>query len=163
MSQKIKFTSSWVDALPFATDEHPRLEFRDSETQGLVLRVGKGSKTYFLVKRMRVRGRSVERKVKLGLTSQLTPQGARRAVAKYSQLEAVTARKRGAINTSEAIRLDEEMLTTEEAAELTRMSCAWFERKRWEGQGGPPFYRAGRAVRYMKSELLEWWKQRAGA
>lgn len=157
---RLKFTTSWVESLPFAAGKQ-RLEFRDSEMPGLVLRVSKGFKTYYLFKRMRVRGRSIERKVKLGLASQLTPQGARRAAAKYLQLEAVAGRKRGAINASEAIRLDEEMLTTGEAAELTRMSRAWFERKRWEGQG-PPFYRAGRAVRYMKSELLEWWKQRAG-
>jgi len=51
---------------------------------------------------------------------------------------------------------DVELLTTEEAAKLTKMSRAWFERKRWEGLG-PPYYRRGRTVRYVKYELLSWW------
>lgn len=51
---------------------------------------------------------------------------------------------------------DVEMLTTKEAALLTKMSMAWYERKRWEGLG-PPYYRKGRSVRYVKHELLSWW------
>jgi hypothetical protein len=49
-----------------------------------------------------------------------------------------------------------ELLTTKEAALLTKMSMAWYERKRWEGLG-PPYYRKGRSVRYVKHELLSWW------
>lgn len=51
---------------------------------------------------------------------------------------------------------DDEFLTTQEAAKLTKMSVAWYEKKRWEGQG-PPYRKRGRAVRYLKSELLAWW------
>ncbi len=53
----------------------------------------------------------------------------------------------------------EEILTTREAAALVKMSEAWFERKRWEGHGGPPYRRRGRTVRYLKSELLAWWAE----
>jgi predicted DNA-binding transcriptional regulator AlpA len=60
---------------------------------------------------------------------------------------------------SPEVRLDDEILTTSEAAELTKMSAAWFERKRWEGHGGPPYHRRGRSVRYFKSELLSWWAE----
>jgi len=52
---------------------------------------------------------------------------------------------------------NEELLTTEEAAALTKMSVKWFERKRYERQGGPPFRRQGRTIRYLKSELMTWW------
>lgn len=54
------------------------------------------------------------------------------------------------------LRMNEEILTTYEAARLTKLSMAWFERKRWMGEG-PPFRRRGRNVRYLKSELLTWW------
>lgn len=86
---------------------------------------------------------------------------ARRMATKLAS-EAYAKRGRGAIDLTPApVDPDEELLTTEEAARLTKMSPAWFERMRWEGQG-PPFYRAGRAVRYMRSELLGWWKERKG-
>lgn len=49
----------------------------------------------------------------------------------------------------------EELLTTAEAAALTKLSEAWFVRKRWEGRG-PPYRKRGRLVRYLKSELLAW-------
>ncbi len=161
MSRKLRFTTSWVETLPFLREEEQRLEFRDTEVSGLVLRVGKTSKSYYLFKRQVVLGRSVERKIKLGCVPQLSLQGARRLAAKQRGAESGRRRPRGSLEPTCAVRLDEEMLTTQEAAALTRMSCAWFERKRWEGQG-PPFYRAGRAVRYMKGELLEWWKGRPG-
>ena len=51
---------------------------------------------------------------------------------------------------------NEEILTTAEAAKLTKMSMSWFEKKRFEGRGGPPFRRRGRSIRYLKSELLAW-------
>jgi len=53
---------------------------------------------------------------------------------------------------------DAELLTTAEAATLTKMSIAWFERQRWLREG-PPYVRRGRSVRYVKSELLAWWAE----
>lgn len=50
----------------------------------------------------------------------------------------------------------EEILTTREAAALTKMSMSWYENARWRNEG-PPFRRRGRAIRYVKSELLAWW------
>lgn len=41
------------------------------------------------------------------------------------------------------------------AAEVTGMSVAWFQRKRWSG-GGPPFRKIGASVRYQVGELLQW-------
>lgn len=55
-----------------------------------------------------------------------------------------------------AFAADDEFLTTAEAAELTKMSQAWYERKRWE-RDGPPYIKRGRTVRYLRSELLAWW------
>ena len=43
-------------------------------------------------------------------------------------------------------------LTTKEAARLTGLSTAWFERARWSGEG-PPFVKLGSAVRYPISDL----------
>jgi len=54
------------------------------------------------------------------------------------------------------IQPDEEILTTREAAALTKMSTSWYENARWRNEG-PPFRRRGRAIRYVKSELLAWW------
>lgn len=53
---------------------------------------------------------------------------------------------------------DAELLTTAEAAALTKLSMAWFERQRWL-RTGPPYVRRGRSVRYVKSELLAWWAE----
>lgn len=50
---------------------------------------------------------------------------------------------------------DIELIDTEEAASVTKLSMAWFERARWEKKG-PPYYRAGRSIRYVKSELIAW-------
>jgi len=52
----------------------------------------------------------------------------------------------------------EEVLTTEEAAQLTKMSVIWLKKQRCAG-GGPPYLRRGRTVRYLKSELLTWWSE----
>lgn len=46
-------------------------------------------------------------------------------------------------------------LTTKEAAELTKLSVAWFNRARWNGSG-PKYVKIGNAVRYDESVLLEW-------
>ncbi len=47
------------------------------------------------------------------------------------------------------------LLTTQQAAKITGLSEAWFERKRWEG-GGPPYVKFDRAVRYKESDLAAW-------
>jgi hypothetical protein len=52
---------------------------------------------------------------------------------------------------------DDELLTTEEAAKLTKVSVSWYQNKRYEGVGGPLFIRRGRIVRYVKKDLLAWW------
>ena len=71
---------------------------------------------------------------------------------------------RGAKSSSEGphlaqkLPLGESLLTTAQAARLTRLSMSWFERKRWEGRG-PPFYRVGRSVRYVRHELLAWFEK----
>ena len=53
----------------------------------------------------------------------------------------------------------DELLTTREAAALTKMSVAWYERQRWQGTG-PAYRKIGRSVRYLRSELLVWWVDR---
>lgn len=50
-------------------------------------------------------------------------------------------------------------LTEKQAAELTGLSCAWFQRARWSGDG-PQFVRVNRAVRYRRSVLTEWMDSR---
>ncbi|TBR39618.1 MULTISPECIES: helix-turn-helix transcriptional regulator [Dyella] len=52
----------------------------------------------------------------------------------------------------------DELLTTKDAVALTKMSKAWFEKQRWIGQG-PPYRKRGRAVRYLRSELLAWFTE----
>lgn len=52
--------------------------------------------------------------------------------------------------------VEDELLTTAEVAALTKMSKAWYEKQRWL-KVGPPFHKRGRAVRYLKSELVAWW------
>jgi predicted DNA-binding transcriptional regulator AlpA len=46
-----------------------------------------------------------------------------------------------------------------EAANLTGLSPAWFERSRWDGSG-PPFVKVGRAVRYPLEDLHAWLRAR---
>jgi hypothetical protein len=53
---------------------------------------------------------------------------------------------------------EEQLLTTEEAAALTKMSVAWFKRCRWQ-HVGPPYRTRGRRVRYLKTELLDWFSE----
>jgi len=50
----------------------------------------------------------------------------------------------------------DDLLTTGEAAELTKLSRSWFEKKRCEG-GGPPFLKRGNSVRYLRGQLMDWW------
>lgn len=157
MERRIAFTAEWIASVV----QQERSEFRDTQTPGLVLRVGPTSKVFYLYRRVRIRGRSQERKTRLGKAEDLSLAAAKRLALKLSN-ESSPKKRRGAVDQDCApITLDDEMLTTAEAARLTKMSRAWFERKRWEGEG-PPYYRAGRAVRYIRSELLTWWKCRGG-
>lgn len=52
--------------------------------------------------------------------------------------------------------VDQDKLLTEiQAADLLRMSSRTLQA--WRGQGaGPPFIRAGRAIRYRRSDLMSW-------
>ncbi|WP_225217995.1 helix-turn-helix domain-containing protein [Luteimonas colneyensis] len=68
------------------------------------------------------------------------------------------ARKTASLPPTRLLPADAELLTTREAAALTKMSMAWFERHRWE-RTGPSYIRRGRSVRYVKAELLEWWAE----
>lgn len=52
----------------------------------------------------------------------------------------------------------DEFLTTREAAALTKMSTAYYEKIRWM-QVGPPYLKRGKTVRYLKSELMAWWTE----
>ncbi len=52
--------------------------------------------------------------------------------------------------------ISREYLRTEEAAELLRMSVQYLSIARFRGEGGPPYIKIGRAVRYRRSSLIEW-------
>jgi hypothetical protein len=51
--------------------------------------------------------------------------------------------------------VNDEYLTTEEAARILKRSAKTLEYWRLVGKG-PPYYRQIRAVRYLRSELLAW-------
>ena len=53
------------------------------------------------------------------------------------------------------------LISEKEAAKITGLSVAWFQRKRWAG-GGPPFVKIGRAVRYRETDLNAYIDARAG-
>jgi len=147
------FTDALIRDLPYATDSSKRVERRDSVLSGLALRVGKRTKNFYLV--TTTTGRLTKRK--LGQFPGMGVERARALAETYLKSEVrsgVGARTRPLTNVESFPDL--ELLTTEEAAGLTKMSVAWFERKRWEGLG-PPYYRRGRTVRYVKRELLSWW------
>lgn len=48
-----------------------------------------------------------------------------------------------------------EHLTTEQAAEYLGVSPSWLAQARGRGDG-PPFYKLGRSVRYIRASLDEW-------
>jgi hypothetical protein len=49
----------------------------------------------------------------------------------------------------------DKLLTEIQAADLLRMSSRTLQA--WRGQGvGPPFIRAGRAIRYRRSDVMSW-------
>ena len=52
-----------------------------------------------------------------------------------------------------------EHLTTEQAAEYLGVSESWLAGSRVRGDG-PPFYKLGRAVRYIRSTLDAWVRER---
>jgi predicted DNA-binding transcriptional regulator AlpA len=52
-----------------------------------------------------------------------------------------------------------EYISTLEAARLTGLSPAWFERSRWAGDG-PPFVKLRRTVKYPLDELHSWMRER---
>jgi excisionase family DNA binding protein len=52
-----------------------------------------------------------------------------------------------------------EHLTTEQAAEYLGVSESWLAGSRVRGDG-PPFYKLGRAVRYIRATLDEWMRER---
>jgi predicted DNA-binding transcriptional regulator AlpA len=53
------------------------------------------------------------------------------------------------------MNVDPVYLDTRQAADLLGKSQAWLARERWAGSG-PPFYKLGRHVRYLKSDLIAW-------
>jgi len=158
LSQKFRFTTPAINDIPLAKSDSHRLEYRDTQQPGLVLRVGKQTKTYYLYTRIeRVDGSLKEAKIRLGRTDRITLQEVRQMVRTKLGGEDVAGSDALPPGLAAAVRFDEELLTTAEAAALTKMSVAWFERKRWERVGGPPYRRRGRSIRYLKSELLAWW------
>jgi excisionase family DNA binding protein len=52
-----------------------------------------------------------------------------------------------------------EHLTTEQAAEYLGVSESWLAGSRVRGDG-PPFYKLGRAVRYIRATLDDWTRER---
>lgn len=76
-----------------------------------------------------------------------------------SPLQQPAPRKRGRPRVERALSPAQEgdgFLSTLEAAALTKMSVSWYESQR-SNRTGPPFYKRGRRVRYLKSELVAWW------
>jgi len=47
------------------------------------------------------------------------------------------------------------LLTTEETAELLRLSVSWLAKARMRGDG-PPFVKLGGSVRYVESSVVRW-------
>jgi predicted DNA-binding transcriptional regulator AlpA len=47
----------------------------------------------------------------------------------------------------------------QEAAQITGMSRAWFQRKRWQG-GGISYTKLDRACRYKLADVLAWMESR---
>ena len=48
------------------------------------------------------------------------------------------------------------LLTQAEVSKIIRKSESWLERSRWSGEGGPPFKKIGRHVRYSLDDLMQW-------
>lgn len=154
MSRVVSFTRTLINELPYTSRDEERAEYRDFVRPGLVLRVGQASKTYYVFRRVKAQdGFSKEVKVRLGRVEDLTLGEARARAAAI--IEGATEGA-SAAEVDQEVGRDEVLLTTREAAELTKASVAWYEKKRWEG-AGPPYRKRGRLVRYVKSELMAWW------
>jgi hypothetical protein len=54
----------------------------------------------------------------------------------------------------------EQTLTSDEAARYLGFSPSWMRQSRMVGKMGPPFYRAGRSIRYLRCDLTHWLEQR---
>ena len=121
MTTKFRFTQTAVDELPFTAGGNDRKEYRDSKLPGLVLRVSKTTKTYYLYKRdPNQKGRGGEIKIKLGNTKELTVEGARKRALKYLGNESGVKQA----------RIDESTQTIESLAEM-------FEEKHVNGKLKP--------------------------
>jgi hypothetical protein len=165
VSNKFKFTRLLLDELPFTVGSNERKEYRDTELHGLVLRVSNRSKTYYVYHRSpRVEGATREIKTRLGSQTALSLWAARRLAMKYLDLDSSPCR--GVHRVDPNVRSspkaeifpDEELLTTEQAMAIMKVSMSWLERGRRSGDG-PPFLRRGRSVRYLRSDLLAWWNE----
>lgn len=154
----VTLTRKFVEGLPFSSESEGRVEYRDAMQPGLVLRIGKRSKRYYFYSKQvgTVVGKPSS-KIRLGSHPELSPAEARRRAAKLSGVDARSAVSKIESYDLSMLQLGDEFLTTAEASRLTKMSVAWFERKRFEGVGGPPYLRQGRSVRYLKSDLIAWW------
>lgn len=149
----LRLTDHVISGLPYAADSSRRIEHWDSVLPGLVLRIGKRSKTFYQIGT--VSGSLT--KHRLGRFPGMGVERAR-ALAETRMKREVRARTRSITAPLVAVKNfpDVELLTTKEAAILTKMSAVWYEKQRGEGLG-PPYYQKGREVRYAKPELLRWW------
>lgn len=137
--KKFKFTRTAIDALPFTKGGNDRAEYRDTELNGLTLRVGKTTKTYYLIKRdPNARGKGGAEKIRLGNTLKLTPEEARKeAAARLSSDDGMSQAKR-----SGAAK------TVEELAEL-------FKKKHVEKRLKPRSQRD--YLRQLDKFIVPWW------
>lgn len=165
MSNKFKFTKLLLDELPLTVGSNERKEYRDTELPGLVLRVSSHSKTYYVYHRKpHAHGATREIKTRLGSHAALSLSAARRLGMEYLGLEPCLDRRlyRVDLNVRSApkaeILPDEELLTTEQAAAIMKVSISFLERGRQSGDG-PLFLRRGRTIRYLRSDLLAWWNE----
>ena len=54
----------------------------------------------------------------------------------------------------------DELLTTEQAAEIVSLSVSSLNQYRCKGEGGPTYLRLGRKIRYRESDLIAWMNSR---
>jgi hypothetical protein len=154
LSKKFKFTAEAVEALPFADAITRKCVFHDTEQPGLQLTVGRLTKTYYFWKRIEFgHGGARRAKIMLGRSDEIAPEEARRR-SRTLQSKSKTA---PFAKPDAQVHISDELLTTAEAAALTKMSISWLEHARCGRGIGPPFRRRGRAIRYLRSELLTWW------
>jgi len=84
-ANRFEFTAKKVDALPFSKGGNDRPEYRDTEMPGLVLRVSKTEKNYYLMKKHPTTGEFLRQP--LGNHLKLTPEQARIVAEKYLTAE----------------------------------------------------------------------------